>query len=147
MKLIHSNEFCREIAIWYDEYLTPGEDFTDMIEAALKKSDLFVLAVTPNLVNEINYVMEIEYPMARSQGKPVIPVQMVETNTNHLRQSFKEIPDPVSAGDQSSLADVLLRYVDAIKRDAGAVRHIATSSDSHTCRALTSRRTTSSPYP
>ena len=27
MRLIHESEFCRDIAIWYDEFLTPGEDF------------------------------------------------------------------------------------------------------------------------
>ncbi|MBQ7092941.1 MAG: hypothetical protein IJN84_00365, partial [Clostridia bacterium] len=32
MKLIHKNDFCRDIAIWYDEFLTPGEDFNDSIK-------------------------------------------------------------------------------------------------------------------
>ena len=36
MRLIHKNEFCRDIAIWYDEYLTPGEDFNQEIAAALE---------------------------------------------------------------------------------------------------------------
>ena len=51
MRLIHKNEFCRDIAIWYDEFLTPGENFNDAIKEALQKSGLFVLTVTPNLVN------------------------------------------------------------------------------------------------
>ena len=29
MRLIHKNEFCRDMAIWYDEFLTPGENFND----------------------------------------------------------------------------------------------------------------------
>jgi hypothetical protein len=70
MKLIHKNEFCRDIAIWYDEFLTPGENFNDSIRAALCKSDLFVLTVTPNLVNEPNYVEATEYPMALEEQKP-----------------------------------------------------------------------------
>ena len=40
MRLIHKNDFCRDIAIWYDEFLVPGEDFNDAISDALKKSDL-----------------------------------------------------------------------------------------------------------
>ena len=47
-------------AIWYDEFLIPGENFNEAIEVALKKSGLFALAVTPNLVNEENYVMSTE---------------------------------------------------------------------------------------
>ena len=27
MHLIHENDFCRDIAIWYDEFLVPGENF------------------------------------------------------------------------------------------------------------------------
>ena len=45
MSLIHKNEFCRDIAIWYDEFLTPGENFNESIKEALKKSSLFVLTV------------------------------------------------------------------------------------------------------
>ena len=60
MRLIHLNPMCRDIAIWYDEFLTPGEDFNDAIEEAMKKSKLFALAVTPNLVNEVNYVLTTE---------------------------------------------------------------------------------------
>lgn len=36
MRLIHKNEFCRDIAIWYDEFLTPGENFNDSIKEALQ---------------------------------------------------------------------------------------------------------------
>ena len=37
MRLIHKNDFCRDIAIWYDEYLVPGEDFNNAITEALKR--------------------------------------------------------------------------------------------------------------
>ena len=43
MRLIHKNDFCRDIAIWYDEFLTPGENFNDSIREALQKSGLFML--------------------------------------------------------------------------------------------------------
>ena len=41
MKLIHSHPQCRDIAIWYDEFLTPGENFRVNIEKILKTSKLF----------------------------------------------------------------------------------------------------------
>ncbi|MCF0114870.1 MAG: toll/interleukin-1 receptor domain-containing protein, partial [Erysipelotrichaceae bacterium] len=43
MRLIHENDFCRDIAIWYDEFLTPGENFNSEIGAALDKSKLFAM--------------------------------------------------------------------------------------------------------
>ncbi len=38
MRLIHKNDFARDIALWYDEFLTPGEDFNESIRAALEKA-------------------------------------------------------------------------------------------------------------
>ena len=35
MRLIHSNPECRDIAIWFDEFLTPGESFKDSIDKIL----------------------------------------------------------------------------------------------------------------
>ena len=43
MRLIHRNDFCRDIAIWYDEFLTPGESFNDGIADA-RLRNLHVLA-------------------------------------------------------------------------------------------------------
>lgn len=44
MRLIHKNDFCRDIAIWYDEFLTPGENFNTEIEDALKKASCLRLS-------------------------------------------------------------------------------------------------------
>lgn len=104
MRLIHENEFCRDIAIWYDEFLTPGEDFNDSIQAALEKSDLFALAVTPNLVNEKNYVMEIEYPMARKRNKKILPVELCGTNRLKLKMHFRSMPSIISGNDRDALS-------------------------------------------
>ena len=108
MRLIHRNEFCRDIAIWYDEFLIPGENFNHSIEDALHKSDLFVLAVTPNLVNETNYIMTTEYPMARTEGKPILPAELVPTDRVQLSEKFDEIPDPADAYSEAELSEALL---------------------------------------
>ena len=72
MRLIHENDFCRGIAIWYDEYLTPGENFNQAIQDALEKSQLFALVVTPNLLENPNYVMSEEYPRAKKARKALL---------------------------------------------------------------------------
>lgn len=115
MRLIHQNEFYRDIAIWYDEFLTPGENFNDSIKEALKKSNLFVLAVTPNLVNESNYIMSIEYPMAKQEGKPILPAELVPTNRELLSEKYEGIPSPADAHNEAELSEALL---DSIKRMA-----------------------------
>ena len=83
MRLIHENEEFRDIAIWYDEFLVPGEGFNEAIADAFRKSTLFAMAVTPHLEEEGNYVMRVEYPMAMDRmekdGKfDVVPVEMYD---------------------------------------------------------------------
>lgn len=114
MRLIHKNEFCRNIAIWYDEFLTPGENFNESIKEALLKSGLFVLAVTPNVVNEINYIMTIEYPMAKEVGKPIVPAELVPTDKEALAEKYEGIPACTDAHDEELLSEALLEAVKKI---------------------------------
>lgn len=95
MKLIHENDFCRDVAVWYDEFLVPGENFTEGIRAALEKSRLFALNVTPNLLEEGNYVATVEYPQAGESGKPVLPVRMADTDEGRLREMYRGLPECV----------------------------------------------------
>lgn len=120
MKLIHDNDFCRDIAIWYDEYLTPGENFNDAIRDALIKSDLFAIAVTPNLINEPNYVMSTEYPLAKEMGKRILPALLVPTDGEKLAACYEGIPRSIDASDPSQLAAALaqaLREIALRKND------------------------------
>lgn len=107
MRLIHKNDFCRDIAIWYDEFLVPGEDFNDAISHALKKSDLFTMVVTPNLINEKNYVQTVEYPEAVKQNKIIIPTELEKTDYKSLSEKYPNIPNCVDAHDKIALSDVL----------------------------------------
>ena len=103
MRLVHKNPRFRDVAIWYDEFLVPGENFNDCIKDALLGCDLFLLAVTPNLVNEANYVADVEYPMALGAGKPVLPAELLPTDKALLDKSFLNIPSPVDAHDKGKL--------------------------------------------
>lgn len=114
MKLIHKNDFCRDIAIWYDEFLVPGENFNDAIADALKKSKLFALVVTPNLINEENYVMTTEYPMARERKMHILPAESVETDKDQLKAKFADIPDCTDMHNEKMLSDSMLQAIKAL---------------------------------
>ena len=88
MRMIHKNPLCRSIAIWYDEFLTPGREFNEGIQEALKKSELFALLVTNNLLQQGNYVQRIEYPEARKTGKEIIPIDMESVYQERLEEEF-----------------------------------------------------------
>ncbi len=125
MRLVHKNEFCRDIAIWYDEFLTPGENFNDAIRDALNKSGLFLLAVTPNLVNETNYVMTTEYPMARMAGKPILPAELVPTDRDALSEHYEEIPACTDAYSESDLSEAMWKAIErmAIRENDASPEH------------------------
>ena len=114
MRLIHKNPMYQDIAIWYDEFLTPGEDFNDLIGTMLKSSDLFALAVTPNLINEINYVMTVEYPEAVKNGKTILPVEMEPTDGKELKEKYEGIPDCVESEDEEVLLAALREHLHTV---------------------------------
>lgn len=108
MRLIHKNDFCRDIAIWYDEFLVPGENFNNAIKEALDKSNLFAMVVTPNLVNEQNYVMQVEYPMAKNANKSVLAAEMYKTDRDALNKCFDNLGTVTDAYDSRALSDALI---------------------------------------
>lgn len=108
MNLIHKNPMYRDVAIWYDEFLTPGEDFENNIRQALDKSDLFALLVTPNLINEENYIRTTEYPYAHNNAqKRILPAEMVETDKEELRKQYPGVPNCVNARTDDLSAAIL----------------------------------------
>ena len=103
MHRIHEVDFCRDVAIWYDEFLVPGEDFNDAISAAIRGCNVFALTVTPNLLETGNYVGEEEYPAAKKQGKPVLPFEAVRTRGLRLSKYYFGIKAPVDIDDSAAV--------------------------------------------
>ncbi|MDO5119435.1 MAG: toll/interleukin-1 receptor domain-containing protein [Coriobacteriales bacterium] len=93
MEHIHRNDFCRDVSIWYDEYLVPGESWAEAINNELDASDLFVLNVTPKLLEEGNFVWREEYPTALNSGKPILPVMTEETDEAELSAMYDHIEE------------------------------------------------------
>lgn len=102
MKLIHKDPFTRDIAIWYDEFLTPGEDFNESIKEAFEKSGLFSMVVTPSLLEKPNYVMTTEYPMACDAGKKILPIAAVDIDEEALKKDYPGIPEPIKAEKENA---------------------------------------------
>ena len=107
MRLIHQNPFCRDIAIWYDEFLVPGESFNNAIRKAMEKSELFALVVTPNLLENPNYIMSTEYPAAREADMPVLPAMLVPTDGRELAARYENIPKPIDPTKKEVLSAAL----------------------------------------
>ena len=124
MQMIHRIPEYRDVAIWYDEFIVGSEDFNDSIAAALKKSDLFALMITPNLISEKNYVKEIEYPMALEQNKEILPIETSDTNREELCLQFEKISDVIKMTDEKFEAYMREAYLKmAFVRKEGYPEH------------------------
>ncbi len=106
MRLIHSSDVYRDVAIWYDEFLVPGESFSESIARMLIKSDMFLLAVSPNLVNEDNYVRQVEYPAAKKQGKKILPAAIRSINSEEFQRLVKNFPGISECVDMRSAEEL-----------------------------------------
>ena len=124
MQLIHKIDFCRDIAIWYDEFLALGEDFNEGIAAAMDKSSLFLLAVTPSMLEYVpdeygvpqkNYVARVEFPKADTAGMPIVPAQIVDTDRLALNTMFEKELDCTDAYDAEALREALRSKLDLNK--------------------------------
>ena len=96
MKLIHEDERCQGISIWYDEFLIPGEDFNQNIKNELESSSMMLLVVTPHIVEQDNYIIRTEYPVALSMQKSILPFQMIPTSQNDLDKFYEKFPPTIS---------------------------------------------------
>ncbi len=120
MRLIHAKPEFRDIAIWYDEFLTPGENFNENIGKMLNDSKLFALLVTPNLLEEPdgkpNFVMGEEYPMAKRKGMDILPAEMEDTDKDELNSKFKGLPECVNPHEDELFKARLLQSITKIAK-------------------------------
>ena len=118
MQLIHNDPVCRNIAIWFDEFLTPGESFNTSIEKALNDSKLVTLLVTPSLLEIPNYVQEVEYPFAVQFGKTVFPAEKVVTDKEKLNEKYQMLPEVVNVNDEVAFKRAFLESIkDVVKHE------------------------------
>ncbi|MBQ6933106.1 MAG: tetratricopeptide repeat protein [Clostridia bacterium] len=108
MRIIHNKPECRDIAIWYDEFLTPGESFRENIDKILADSKLFTLLVTPNLLEDHNFVMEQEYPAAIKSGIGILPAEMEETDHVSLAKKYANLPEISNPYDDETFRNRLV---------------------------------------
>ncbi|MDE6731570.1 MAG: tetratricopeptide repeat protein [Oscillospiraceae bacterium] len=122
MRLIHSNKKYHNIAIWYDEFLVPGEAYTEAIKESLDNCSVFMLAVTPNIL-EIreengklvpNFVMEKEYPRAAELKKVIFPAELVPTDKEELKEKFSGLAECASIDDEEAFWAKLAPVLDGI---------------------------------
>lgn len=117
MHTIHSIPSLRNVSIWFDEFMSSGEKWSEQIGEALKKSDVFLLMVSPSITEPDNYVIREEYPAARKQGKKIVSVGKNENKSEapdmeELRRVFPGLRVFVDGDDADGLKNVLQELSD-----------------------------------
>ena len=117
MRSVHNTEVGYGAAIWFDDFLVPGENFNDQINDNMINSDAVILSVTPSILEEGNYVKEIEYKNA-SSVKEVIPVEAVATDRAGLEMDYEGLEQCIDVEDEELLNERLGRvsYKKATKK-------------------------------
>lgn len=118
MRRIHENEQLRDVAIWYDEFLTAGENFEDVIRKTIDDSNLVAFTVTPCLLEEGNYIQreDGEFDYAKSKEKPLMPVEVRETNQARLKELYDGIPDCISMDEIQNTLEAQLNRLSLAHR-------------------------------
>ena len=96
LRQIHDNPRLVDVAVWYDDKLTAGKDFNDEILTSVRAADVFILAVTPSLLEKGNYIEKKEYPTAVKAGIPILPVMVEDTPLELLYKLYPDLPEPCS---------------------------------------------------
>lgn len=99
MKTLHSVEEFKDIGIWYDEFLSAGEPFDEIIRKTIDESDFVLFAVTPDFLEEGNYIQKKpdgEYLYSKKKHKVMIPIEMLETDQAVLKDRYLDFPDCIN---------------------------------------------------
>ncbi|MBR2986532.1 MAG: toll/interleukin-1 receptor domain-containing protein [Clostridia bacterium] len=94
--------------LWYDELISPGDNYSHAIMKALKESDFFILLVTPSLLEEGNYVMRAEYPTAKKMNKMILAIEALKTDREELFHKYPDLRSCVSIRQPDALYAKLL---------------------------------------
>ncbi len=112
IEAIHTSDVLKNVAVWYDEFLVPGEDFDAGIRSELEESQLFILMITPNILEAENYIRKIEYPLAVELEKTIVPIVSVDTDENELGKAFPDIAELLYASDSEVLNEYIIKTLE-----------------------------------
>ena len=91
------------VRLWYDASLELGKNYSYEIDEKLSSSSLFILIVTPRIIESNNYVIRAEYPEAKRLKKRIVPIELEPTDRRALSAAFPDIPQVLTANQTEAL--------------------------------------------
>ena len=106
------------INLWYDEIIAPGENYSKAILGQLENCDLFILLVTPNLLEKGNYVWRVEYKTAKTLRKRILAIEAEKTDKKQLSQMYWGLGKIVDIRHPGAVHAVIDEIASLPKREA-----------------------------
>lgn len=103
VKQLGAHRDAERVQIWYDTSLVPGEAYSQTILQKIRSCDLFLLLVTPHMLEEGNFVRRVEYPLAKESGRHILPVLMEKTDLQALKACFEGLPRCIASGQTDAV--------------------------------------------
>ncbi len=107
VKEIEGSEAGKRVNLWYDEVIAPGENYSESIMRELYSCDLFVLLVTPRILEPRNFVHRVEYTEAKRRGKRIVALEVEKTDRALLGEMYGSLPRIFTIKQLGALASVL----------------------------------------
>ena len=114
-RILHSNNKLVDIMLWYDEYLTLGENYTHILQEQIQNADIILLVVTPDIFEDENYVLINEYPQSVAYGKRILAVEAEPVDEQKLYVYYPEIDFLFRRDDITYLSDFLSEFFEEDK--------------------------------
>ena len=115
--MIHEDYQTAYARIWYDGHLVLGQRYEVNIENELSDADFVLLVLTKNTVEKGNYVLDVEYPLAKKLGKKIIPILTKEVEVQEVSKVFLDLPKPIDYDDVKAVAEAICSTIPEKKRD------------------------------
>ena len=88
VEIVKASPYADKINLWYDVIIEPGENYSLSILSEIKRCRLFILLVTPNILEPSNYVYRVEYKLARKLSKRILSVEAERTDKRALNAMY-----------------------------------------------------------
>lgn len=99
------------LSVWFDDFLVAGEDYSQSIEENLISSDFVLMCLTKNSLELGNYVLEIEYPLAKKMDKKIIAIAMDDVDIDLVKSAYPDLHKIIHISNINTVLEEVLNTI------------------------------------
>lgn len=107
IRTVEESSSYSKVNVWYDEIIAPGENYSSSIMKQLKNCNLFILLVTPNILESNNYVWRVEYKTAKDMRKRILAVEAEKTDKQKLAEMYGNLGHMIDIKHKGAIDSVI----------------------------------------